>query len=576
MNNNSFDVNEFRGSLKICILHLDLSLNYLHKWEIDEFFVTYKLMITFFTEVIGEMETNKDSLLSMNLYVDTNIFLSMFSECISAQDQKDYILLADLLELKVRPLLIELMAGVMNYSFENTRGDFVTQNLNAIKSKDKKLAEMIRECLERMQNDTDSRYVIEDTCSGYATLKVIANQNENFYYHSNNDPNMTGIYWLEKQLKESGRYHILGLGLGYEAYHLYYLTKKSIPIEVYESDLQLIALAVKYVRMDVALNDMVTIHYDPDLQLLKKALEKKDEQVLLYPPAIRNIQNPVLRKSLEKFSIVQESIRSNHILLNANYLQNEQYLETHGDEVGIVDELEDKFRNKIIYIIAAGPSLDKNIMDLKSRPPESVILATGTVLKKLMKLSIIPDYIIIIDPAEKVLGQIRGYEHCEIPLLLLSTANAKFMSKYKGKKYLIFQKDFPKAECGAERRGSKVYGTGGSVSTTALDIAISFVARKIVFLGLDLAFTNQLAHASDTSNQIAMDEKDLQLVKGWNEEQVFTNDKFGIYKEWIEKRIKEMDCDGIQFINATEGGCFVEGMVHQSLQNTLLSERETN
>jgi hypothetical protein len=380
---------------------------------------------------------------------------------------------------------------------------------------------------------------------------------------------MTGIYWLENQLKESGRYHLLGIGLGYEAYHLYHMTKKSIPIDVYESDLQLIALTVKYLRMDIALKDMITIHYDPDLQLLKKALGKKDEQVLLYPPAIRNIQNQVLRRSFEKFSILEESIRCNRILMNANYLQNEKNFVEHRNEVGVVDELEEEFKNKTVYIIAAGPSLDKNIMELKSKSTERVILATGTVFKKLMKLSIPPDYIIITDPAEKVLLQIKGYENCDIPLLLLSTANAKFMKQYKAKKYLIYQKEYPKAELAAEQLQTKAYGTGGSVSTTALDVAINLKAKKIIFLGLDLAFTNQLAHASDTSSQIATDEEDLIPVKGWSGDVVYSNEKFILYREWIEKRIQEKDCAGISFINATEGGSFIVGMKHETLQDVL-------
>jgi hypothetical protein len=147
MNKKSFDVNEFRITLRICILHLDLSINYLHKGEIDDFFVTYKLLIKFLSEVIGQVGDNKVSLCEMNLFVEPDYFLMMFSECMLAQKQKDYILLADLLEMKMRPLLIEIMTGILNYSNEDTQDDTVELNLNVIKTKDVNLANMIRECL---------------------------------------------------------------------------------------------------------------------------------------------------------------------------------------------------------------------------------------------------------------------------------------------------------------------------------------------------------------------------------------------------------------------------------------------
>lgn len=51
-----------------------------------------------------------------------------------------------------------------------------------------------------------------------------------------------------------------------------------------------------------------------------------------------------------------------------------------------MDVLGRVFAGKDVFIVAAGPSLDKNIELLRERSDKSIILATGTVFQKLMRL----------------------------------------------------------------------------------------------------------------------------------------------------------------------------------------------
>ena len=154
-------------------------------------------------------------------------------------------------------------------------------------------------------------------------------------------------------------------------------------------------------------------------------------------------------------------------------------------------------------------------------------------------------------------------------MILLSTANRHFIQKYHGKKYLIFQKEYKPAEEYAEQNNLTLYETGGSVTTTALDFSIRANAGRIIFLGLDLAFTNNLAHASDTSNMIATDEEELIEVKEYFGGKVLSDAKFIMYRKWIEKRIQRKDAHQIQMINATEGGSYILGMKHIPLEQVI-------
>lgn len=51
-----------------------------------------------------------------------------------------------------------------------------------------------------------------------------------------------------------------------------------------------------------------------------------------------------------------------------------------------VEELSMDFAGKDVFIAAAGPSLDKIIEPLKGRSDKSIVLATGTVLHRSMRL----------------------------------------------------------------------------------------------------------------------------------------------------------------------------------------------
>lgn len=51
-----------------------------------------------------------------------------------------------------------------------------------------------------------------------------------------------------------------------------------------------------------------------------------------------------------------------------------------------------------------------------------MILATSTVLGKMLQMGIRPDYAIVIDANERVIWQVSALKQCGVPMLILSTA----------------------------------------------------------------------------------------------------------------------------------------------------------
>ncbi len=495
-------------------------------------------------------------------YNQTIIQLSNYEECYSqdsllnilanilkAQEDKDYILLSDLLELQLRPFVIKLQEWIiveLNYSFSNHNKE---KNLEIILDNDKELYKQLQP-----ESKSEVGFQCEYTASGLPTVKCNYSGKE-FYLHSNNNPQYEAIIIANSWYNEDKhKYIIYGLGLGY---HISQLSEidSYIEIDVYEANLTILQLAAMYgVLGRCLLSGQVRVHYDPKCIKLAKKLSEVDEdtEFVIHGPSQRIIEEENIRDRMEEYFLHYQSVKNQKGILKGNFRSNVHNYDSN------VDELSHLWKDKDIYIIAAGPSLDLNYKILKNIGNNGIVLATGTVFKKLMTAGIRPDYVIISDGNARVIGQISGLENESIPMLILSTAYKEFAIKYQGKKYLICQEGFSMAEEFAKEKGYKAYQTGGSVSTTALDVAVSLGAKKIVFVGLDLAYPNNLVHAEGTSRRYLADVNDLRTVKDVNGSLIKTSKHLDVYRRWIEERIRTTPND-IEFIDATEGGAFISG-----------------
>ena len=142
------------------------------------------------------------------------------------------------------------------------------------------------------------------------------------------------------------------------------------------------------------------------------------------------------------------------------------------------------------------------------------------------------------------------------------------MQEYPGDTYLICQEGFQKSEEYAASRQYPVYGTGGSVTTTALEVCIRMRCRRIVFVGLDLAYTNMQNHASGTS-YVRYNAKGNMIVKDIYGCDIPTAKNLHLYQKWIERRIQKEDAAGIEFIDATQGGARIEGTEIEDLDKVI-------
>ncbi len=225
-------------------------------------------------------------------------------------------------------------------------------------------------------------------------------------------------------------------------------------------------------------------------------------------------------------------------------------------------------------VVAAGPSLDKNINDLKAAQGKSVIISTDTALKPLALAGIKPDIGIIVD-GKKDARYMSEESSRVVPLICTPRSGDTFLSLHKGMKFMT--DNF----CNHIRKFMddegvlfKPVSTGGSVANSCFGLAEAFGCSCIILVGQDLAYTGDRTHSKVTvrgEKETAVEDLE-HVIMGVdiNGDPIRTSLEFKMYKEWFEDRIKLHPERRV--IDATEGGIRIEGTTLMTLKEAIEQE----
>ncbi|AEV70523.1 motility associated factor glycosyltransferase family protein [Acetivibrio clariflavus] len=423
------------------------------------------------------------------------------------------------------------------------------------------------EIIKRRRPDT-LKYKVESCNNGLYTLKVeleLYKEVKRFYLHSRYNPVDEAIKFARQQYRNDIRIHVLyGFALGYHIDEMLKFMQYDDKLYVLENNMDVFYKALE-------LRDLTHIITNSNIELIisqdesnicskVKSLLNEGVNFIIHPPSLKAIppENEYFKFVMEDWNIRKSVSKDLLKLIDDNIKIN---LQNDDPNVGIFFE---KFKGQSVIIVSSGPSLDLNIEYLKEAKNKAMIFAVGSSLRPLLLRDIIPDLFVVIDPKEGTLNQIKGFENMEIPMIYLSSAYAGTVSAYKGPKAIAcYKKEQLKAE-----KEKYIVDPGGSVATTALDIAIKMGFDFIILVGQDLAFTNGRNHVQyGTSADVNTKElKNMRKVVGQNGEILYTTLGLLSYKYWIERRIEK---ENRVFINATEGGALIEGMKHMKLKDVI-------
>lgn len=532
---------------------------YLKKKDWDKIEFLSLFLLDKLDNVKAEIEKKKIERLNINDTFSSDLFFKLKK---LSQGQE-----ADINWRKFQKNIIELK-DIIILSFDVALTFYANNNLEILKRKDKKLYDYINDVGLRASDDRT--YDVSWNRIYDISMSVELKDENKINICSSGNPWQEALLYAESVEKNTDKCIVFGFGLGY---HIQEIAAMYPDMELFvlENDIEQVRAAVYYRDIkDILENENVHLIYCRDIKAyakwLKENTTKNDVEKTdckMWMPSIKTIEDVRLRELLEEYKVSFFSMNYFRDILNDNFDKNQLLKDEN------VDAIRKNIEGKDMLLIAAGPSLDdeienlKKLLENKEKRTDICVVCVGKICRKLIAEKIIPDYIVMIDANETTRWQVSGVEDCGVPLIYLSTTAPNVVSEYKGKRYVAYQNGLEKSEEFAEKNKNTLFDTGGSVATFIIDLAIRFKAKRLICVGLDMGYTGDRTHASGTGVKITAKSR-LKKIEAVGGGVAYAAKGLDIYRRWIERRIvTEKDT---KFINASHGAR-IAGMVEKDLSD---------
>lgn len=242
----------------------------------------------------------------------------------------------------------------------------------------------------------------------------------------------------------------------------------------------------------------------------------------------------------------------------------------------------------ITYLVCAGPSLEKNVEELKNVGSRGIIVCIDANLEYLIDKGIIPEYCVSIDASDKIYTMVKSVikQTKDITLVANTASNPRLVERWKGPKFFFssihprfgtkseeFQANSriaiatKRINKGEELRFNKHYKIvfpgvllelpcGGNVTTTAHAFCLNCLkATTVAMVGADFSWEtdNRFYCGSKHSKNVNMRIHNETRCSHLNmyKKRVHTNHSLFAFKQWHEQLALQYPWT---VINCTEGG----------------------
>lgn len=460
------------------------------------------------------------------------------------------------------------------------------QNIAELEKKNPKLAQKIKNHEE-----------IKD-------IEVFQSESKNFIIaykgillHSNEDPlRETKSVWhktIKVDLRENDIQVVYGLGLGYLFKRAYVSANSRILL--YEPSLDILRFVFENVALASEIADERVFIFDNKKDIAeffeKKYLPGDRIEVLFLPGYLTLPDSDLLGFSNEIYKILKDkNIDQNTIFLHAkdtviNFISRIDML----DKLKPVNCLEGMAKDKPALVIAAGPSLKKDLELIKKNKDKFITIAILPVLPVLLENGIEPDFVTVVDSSNQ-LFKIEKYKDklSNINLIMESRTDANLNTLQTKSKFLYFPFVDKLSEFivnSMSQKTIKELPSVASVSILSYELAKLLGCTKIVFSGLDLALTGNQAYGYDYIKVVGEENNTLTLecskgifqakttmVKSANGSDVKTREDYLLFIREFAK-IAEQATE-IELINTALDGALVEGMIYAPLSEVVENIKE--
>ncbi len=380
---------------------------------------------------------------------------------------------------------------------------------------------------------------------------------------------------------------LCGIGLGYTLKEFTRRLKGNIIL--HEPDLDFLRIALECVDFSDELAKKTVIITNTEVEIQEAYNKLFFKGYNLNFVASKYYQS----NEITKFNEIKKEVTNLHSIFEQNYnnlwLKNQAWTALLFNNIPRIADnqdfhvLKDSFKNKTAVIISAGPSLDKNIEELKHYRDKLVIFCVGVAFKAAVRHGIIPDFVMAIDNFKEI---IDIPEVKDVNLILAATSYSELFEVSPRRFFNYYNKTMPVCKWIAGVMGIKdlnYYETAGTVSINCFYAAKLMGCDKIIFIGQDLAYTDNKCYSQgsayaefkvnqESQKELSGHEKFLNTnliqVKGLNGLMLFTRPDYYLFILYFQKIAREY-ASQLKLINATEGGVYLEGFDHITLKEAL-------
>ncbi len=268
----------------------------------------------------------------------------------------------------------------------------------------------------------------------------------------------------------------------------------------------------------------------------------------------------VVDKAINRCRVETASYRYHHELPCMNELYAMSRIAGNSTVSQLMSRIPD--REIPVIIVAAGPSLDKNLDELEKCIGKALIIAVSRVSGKMRDKGINANLYAALDPANV------GFIEPDNDMKVMVSAKADItVQKYCAGRCIYFDLSdgiFPIRECPEIDLAME---SGGSVATYVFTLVIKAGFKKIILVGQDLAYGDNGATHAGGDERISGDLQGSIYVEGYYGGKVRSRTDWKAYLDYFASKIKNHP--EVNVIDATEGGAYIKGTERISLSEAV-------
>lgn len=375
-----------------------------------------------------------------------------------------------------------------------------------------------------------------------------------------------------------------GLGLGYLLDEVF--NKYPSKIFIYEPDIMLMHFVLSNVDISEHLASgrvYITNDIDELMNKIGSSYLTKDKLEITYLP------NYIMTKNKELLVLTQkvyETCKSKIVDISTITKFSQRWLMNSIDNISninsgnayLLSDLYHQFAGQTALIVGAGPSLNDNVEFIKNNRDKFVIFAVNKIVKYLLENEIIPDFVVCMDAGnmDRTLGGLES-RFSNVNCIMDIRTDCSIINKGFNKIFYAFSNTDSMAKKLQKYNPSlKTDELGGSATTMAFVSAVNMGFSKVIFVGVDLAFKDNLVYSyGEKMNRISQEQilidnvqKNVVQVKSVNGGTVYTRDDYQVAIHHFETIIKDLKYNEIY--NVSSFGAAIEGVKPAKFEDMVL------